>query len=237
MLEIILYSTLGLLGTAIGAFLGIFFGKKMIGKTLAITAGIMGGLVIFDLFPLSLSLSDPIVALISTAIGILGVMLLGNVIGKFQPLKQKNRMINSGLILLFSMALHNFPEGMAIGSGGAESTQTGFIIALTIALHDIPEGMAVATPFVGGSVKNRKVFLMTIFSSLSTIVGAVIGYLLGSISDYTNAICLGIASGAMLYVVVRELLPGSLKSSSVRDVIIFSFVGVLISIIFISVIG
>ncbi|MDD4000025.1 MAG: ZIP family metal transporter [Bacilli bacterium] len=234
MLEVIIYSTLGLIGTAIGGVLGIFFGKKMLGKTLALTAGIMGGLVIFDIFPLAWGLSDSIIALLSFGIGLLGVMLIGKIVYKTQSPIKENRLINSGMILLLSMALHNFPEGMAIGSGGAESSKTGLIIALTIAMHDIPEGMAVATPFVGGSIKSQKVFFLTILSSLSTILGAVIGYLLGNISDNMNAICLGIAAGAMIAVVASELLPNAFKYDSKREVIFLTILGVIVSIIFIA---
>ncbi|HEY8395633.1 MAG TPA: ZIP family metal transporter [Bacilli bacterium] len=234
MLQVIFYCLLGIVGTAIGALLGIFFGKRMLGGTLALTAGIMVGLVIFDLFPLSVRLSDIIIALLSTAIGVIGVLLLNAGIEKIHPLKSENKMINTGMVLLFSMALHNFPEGMAIGSGSAESAGTGFLVALAIGLHDLPEGMAVAAPFVGGKLKNRKVFFLTLFSGFSTVFGALLGFFLGNLSVKMNAVALGFASGAMLCVVFRELLPEARKNASLFDTVLYLLSGILISIILIS---
>lgn len=236
MLEIIFYSSLGIVGTAIGAVLGIIFGTRKIGRTLALTAGIMLGIVVFEIFPLSYQLSDLLTAFLSTAIGVVAIMLISTVIGKVNPFKQDNRMLNMGLILLISMALHNFPEGMAIGAGGAESSRTGLLVGLTIAFHDLPEGMAVAVPFVGGKLKNRRVFLLTLLSAFSTVLGALVGYLLGSISDYMNAVSLGFAGGAMLFVVFRELLPAALKDIKFKEMILYLLSGVLISIILITVI-
>ena len=236
MLEIIFYSSLGIIGTAIGAVFGIFFGTKKIGKTLALTAGIMLGIVVFEILPLSYQLSDFFTALVACAIGVLGITLISALIGKANPFKQDNRMLNMGLVILVSMALHNFPEGMAIGAGGAESSRTGLLVGLTIAFHDLPEGIAVAIPFVGGKLAKRRVFFLTLLSAFSTVLGALVGYLLGSISDYMNAVSLGVAGGAMLFVVFRELLPASLKDIKVSETILYLLTGILISIILISVI-
>jgi ZIP family zinc transporter len=222
MLDIIFLSSLGLVGTAVGGILGILFGRKMLGKTLAITGGIMAGIVFFDLLPLSLSLTDPIFCFLSTASGLC-------LVGLFNIKKQPNRPLeNTGWILLLTMALHNFPEGLAIGSSGAESARTGVIVAVTIALHDVPEGMAVATPFVGGKYKTRSIFFLTMLSGLSTVAGGVLGFWLGNLSPHMNAFCLGLAGGAMLYVVFVELLPAACKTTAKKTAILYFLGGLII---------
>ena len=123
---------------------------------------------------------------------------------------------------------------MAIGAE-VRKVAHGLLVGLTIAFHDLPEGIAVAIPFVGGKLAKRRVFL-TLLSAFSTVLGALVGYLLGSISDYMNAVSLGVAGGAMLFVVFRELLPASLKDIKVSETILYLLTGILISIILISVI-
>lgn len=62
-------------------------------------------------------------------------------------------MLRTGIIMAIAIALHNFPEGLAIGAAGSAETAGGIAVALTIALHNVPEGMSVAAPLAGGGVK------------------------------------------------------------------------------------
>ena len=87
---------------------------------------------------------------------------------------------------------------------------SGFLIALVIGLHNIPEGMAVGVPLIAGGMKRSKAILTTALSGLPTVLGAVIGYMLGSLSPVWHILSLSFASGAMLYVVFGELLPESI---------------------------
>ena len=233
MLQVLLFSLLGILGTAIGALFGIFFGKRRIGGTLAATGGIMLGLVLFDLFPLAVRLADPILAFLAGGVGVFGVLTLCRTLPKIKPLRESNKMFAMGLLLLVSMSLHNFPEGMAIGSGSAESAGTGLLVAVAIALHDLPEGMAVAAPFVGGN-RQREGVLLALFSGLSTILGALLGFFLGNLSPKANALALALASGAMLAVAFRELLPEARKNSSPAETGLFLALGILVALILIA---
>lgn len=234
MLQVLLFSLLGILGTAIGALFGIFFGKRRIGGTLAATGGIMLGLVLFDLFPLAVRLADPILAFLAGGVGVFGVLTLCRTLPKIKPLRESNKMFAMGLLLLVSMSLHNFPEGMAIGSGSAESAGTGLLVAVAIALHDLPEGMAVAAPFVGGKLGSGKAFLLALFSGLSTVLGALLGFFLGNLSPKANALALALASGAMLAVAFRELLPEARKNSSPAETGLFLALGILVALILIA---
>ncbi|MBR0139869.1 MAG: ZIP family metal transporter [Firmicutes bacterium] len=122
----------------------------------------------------------------------------------------------AGLVMAAAIALHNVPEGMVIGASFARtadsilSNRGGLIMALVIGLHNIPEGMAVAVPLISGGMSRRRSVGVTALSGAPTILGAVMGFLIGTISPTALVISLSFASGAMLYVVFGELLPESI---------------------------
>lgn len=117
----------------------------------------------------------------------------------------------AGLVMAFAIALHNFPEGMVIGASYASDELTGGVgglaMAIVIGLHNIPEGMAVSVPLVAGGMHKVKATLLTALTGAPTILGAMLGYFLGTLSPVMLALSLSFASGAMLYVVFGELLP------------------------------
>ncbi len=122
----------------------------------------------------------------------------------------------AGLVMAAAIALHNVPEGMVIGASFATtadqllSNRGGLIMAAVIGLHNIPEGMAVAVPLISGGMRKRHSVAVTALSGAPTILGALIGFLIGAISPTALVISLSFASGAMLYVVFGELLPESI---------------------------
>jgi len=81
------------------------------------------------------------------------------------------------------------------------------VLAILIGLHNIPEGMAVSVPLISGGMPRSKAVLLTALSGVPTMVGALLGYLIGEIGAVGLALSLGFASGAMLYVVFGEILP------------------------------
>ncbi len=128
--------------------------------------------------------------------------------------KSRRQLFLAGLVMAFAIALHNFPEGMVIGASYASDEATGGIgglaAAIIIGLHNIPEGMAVSVPLVAGGMRKVKASLLTAVTGAPTILGAMLGYFLGTLSPVMLALSLSFASGAMLYVVFGELLPESI---------------------------
>ena len=122
----------------------------------------------------------------------------------------------AGLVMAAAIALHNVPEGMVIGASFARSAgeiltnRGGLTMAIVIGLHNIPEGMAVAVPLISGDMKKWKAVMTTAFTGSPTILGAILGFLLGAMGPTALAVSLSFASGAMLYVVFGELLPESI---------------------------
>ena len=117
----------------------------------------------------------------------------------------------AGIVMACAIALHNVPEGMTIGASYASNEgvmgSAALVLAILIGLHNIPEGMAVSVPLITGGIKKWKAVLITASSGIPTVLGALLGYLLGEIGAMGLALSLGFASGAMLYVVFGEILP------------------------------
>ena len=120
----------------------------------------------------------------------------------------------AGVVMACAIALHNVPEGMTIGASYAGNEgvmgRAALVLAVIIGLHNIPEGMAVSVPLISGGMPKWKAVLITAASGIPTILGALLGYLLGEIGPLGLTLSLGFASGAMLYVVFGEILPQSI---------------------------
>ena len=139
----------------------------------------------------------------------------------------------AGLVMAAAIALHNVPEGMVIGASFARtadsllSNRGGLIMALVIGLHNIPEGMAVAVPLISGGMSKGHSVCVTALSGSPTILGAVMGFLIGTISPTALVLSLSFASGAMLYVVFGELLPESILMWKSKLPATFTVLGML----------
>ncbi len=120
----------------------------------------------------------------------------------------------AGVVMACAIALHNVPEGMTIGASYASNDgvmgSAALVLAVLIGLHNIPEGMAVSVPLISGGMAKWKAVLITASSGIPTILGALLGYLLGEIGPLGLCMSLGFASGAMLYVVFGEIMPQSI---------------------------
>ena len=120
----------------------------------------------------------------------------------------------AGIVMACAIALHNVPEGMTIGASYAVGDGTlgkaAVVLAVIIGLHNIPEGMAVSVPLISGGMAKWKAVLITAATGIPTILGALLGYLLGEIGPMGLTMSLGFASGAMLYVVFGEIIPQSI---------------------------
>lgn len=206
----------GTFGTTLGGIIGIKFknpSKKFLSFILSFASGLMTAILSFDLIPEALKISSIPNAVIGILLGII-CMIACNVIVdkkfKIPPTTdtQKN-LLRTGIITSIGLALHNFPEGLAIGSGFGASITLGYSLAVAICIHDIPEGISMAVPMKNGGMNPSKVLFYVILSGITTGVGAFVGKIIGGISDNVISICLTFAAGAMLYIVSGELIPES----------------------------
>ena len=141
----------------------------------------------------------------------------------------------AGVVMACAIALHNVPEGMTIGASYASNNgamgDAALILAILIGLHNIPEGMAVSVPLISGGMGKVKAVLITASSGIPTVLGALLGYLLGEIGAVGLAMSLGFASGAMLYVVFGEILPQSILMHHSKIPAFSTIVGILVGLL------
>ena len=143
----------------------------------------------------------------------------------------------AGIVMASAIALHNVPEGMTIGASYASDDgvmgSAALALAVLIGLHNIPEGMAVSVPLISGGMQKWKAVLITAATGIPTIVGALLGYVLGEIGPLGLAMSLGFASGAMLYVVFGEILPQSFLMYNSKLPAFSAIVGILVGLLII----
>ena len=207
----------GVVGTGLGGVIAIFLGeipKKLLGIVLYFSAFIMLVVVGFELIPEAIKMSNITVAFFGIILGTFLLIIIDFYIKRIEVIKNKltkNSFLKTGILIAIGISLHNFPEGLAVGSGIVASIALGLNIALVIAIHDIPEGIAVALPLKIAGISNLKVLSLVILSGLPTGLGALIGAIIGNISTTVIALCLSGAAGAMLYIVANELIPQARK--------------------------
>ena len=138
----------------------------------------------------------------------------------------------AGVVMASAIALHNVPEGMTIGASYASNNgvmgSSALVLAVLIGLHNIPEGMAVSVPLISGGMSKPKAVMMTALSGVPTMVGALLGFLIGDIGLLGLALSLGFASGAMLYVVFGEIFPQAILMHHSKIPAFSSIVGILV---------
>jgi ZIP family zinc transporter len=127
-------------------------------------------------------------------------------------------------LLMFAMTLHNFPEGMAVGvSFGGGELGSAVALAIGIGLQNVPEGLAIALPLRRGGMSRGRAFFWGQLSAAIEPVAGVVGAALVLASAAFLPYGMAAAAGAMLYVVVEELIPETVRSGTI-DVATLGFI-------------
>jgi len=125
-------------------------------------------------------------------------------------------------LLVLAITLHNIPEGLAIGvafgavaAGFPSASLTAAIaLAIGIGIQNLPEGTAVAMPLRRDGMSRRKSFLYGQFSGMAEPISAVVGVLAVTFMTPLLPFALSFAAGAMIFVVVEEVIPGSQENGN-----------------------
>lgn len=205
----------GIIGTGTGGLVAFFINKisnRFLSLILEFSAGLMTAVVCFELLPNAFELGGTFLTFCGIFTGVGIILLIENFIRKAKFIKNRyggNSLLKAGILVAIGIALHNFPEGFAVGSGFEASIGLGLTLTAVIVIHDIPEGIAMAVPMRAGGFSKTKAFALTVFSGVPMGLGALFGAMLGEISSRMIAACLGFAGGAMLYIVYGELVTES----------------------------
>jgi ZIP family zinc transporter len=127
-------------------------------------------------------------------------------------------------LLMLAMTLHNFPEGLAVGvSFGGGELGDATALAIGIGLQNIPEGLAIALPLRRGGISRGRAFFWGQLSAAVEPIAGVIGAALVLASGAFLPYGMAAAAGAMLYVVVEELIPETVRCGT-TDVATLGFI-------------
>ncbi len=117
-----------------------------------------------------------------------------------------SRPLERELLIALAMVVHNIPEGMAVGVAATKSSAEGLVLALAIGLQDVPEGLAVALPLVASKGK-WIAFSIGVASGVAEAISALLPPLVVEHVELALPFMMALAAGAMIYVVIHEVVP------------------------------
>jgi ZIP family zinc transporter len=217
-MEVILGILIPFIGTILGSLL-VYIMKKEIYKKIEIiiygfAVGVMMAALIWSLIIPAMEQSVSIVPIV---IGLVIGVVIFFVIDKVMDGKVKK--IDN---LMLAVTLHNIPEGMAVGvafasylSGGL-SLAAAYALAIGIAIQNFPEGSVISFPLLKKGYSKNKAFLYGFISGIFELLGTLITLLFTSFIISILPYMLCIAAGAMMYVIVIELIPESDSKSKLN---------------------
>ena len=208
--------------TVLGAAMVFFFKnvkREIMNVMIALSAGIMLSAGIFSLLLPSieqannLNLNTPLVVSLSILLGSL-LLIFGDKFSNKYILSD-NANSKSTILLIVSIVLHNIPEGMAIGCAfgsiiyGLEGATIAAAISLAvgIGIQNFPEGAAISIPLRNAGYSRLKSFVIGALTGIVEPIGALIGALLVLKIKLFLPYLLAFAAGAMIFVVIEELIP------------------------------
>lgn len=217
------------IGTTLGAAC-VFFMRKSIRPViqkglLGFASGVMIAAAVWSLLIPAIDMSEHmgnlsfVPAVVGFSVGILFLLLMDLLIPHLHIDSDKPEGLKSGLkkntMLVLAVTLHNIPEGMAVGvtfagvaAGNSQITMAGAIaLAVGISIQNFPEGAIISLPLCSDGTKKGKAFLLGMLSGVVEPVAAVITIMLTSLVVPILPYLLSFAAGAMVYVVVEELIP------------------------------
>jgi ZIP family zinc transporter len=213
-LSIILVSAVvGVVGTGAGGLIVCLRGnpsKKLLSLFLGYSGGVMVSLVAFDLMPEAIELGGTLLPLAFMVIGAVTIMIFDMIlphVHHFSCDEESMRFARTAYVVAMGIAMHDLPEGLAVGAGLASGSSLGFRVAALMFLHNMPEGMAVAGPLACIGRKRSNILLISAATGLPSVAGAAVGALFGTVSPEVLSASLAFAAGAMLFVTFDEVIP------------------------------
>lgn len=228
-LDVILGILLPFAGTTLGAAMVFFMRKEMNEKLqkglLGFASGVMIAASVWSLLIPAIEMAEEggQIAWIPAAAGFLlgiGFLLLLDTVTPHQHFQESEpegiqASLRKTTMLMLAVTLHNIPEGMAVGvtfagvlSDNVLITMTGaFVLSAGIAIQNFPEGAIISLPLRSEGNKRSKSFALGVLSGAVEPVGAILAIALASIVTPILPYMLAFAAGAMIYVVVEELIP------------------------------
>lgn len=233
-MEIIIGFMIPFLGTVLGSLM-VYFLKSKLNRNfeiiiLGFSAGVMIAASIWSLIIPAIELAD--YNILSVIFGLLTSVLIFFIMDIFLDKKEKSK--NH---MMLAITLHNIPEGMAVGiayasllSGVSNVTfATCLALSIGIGIQNFPEGAIVSLPLRKKGYSKIKSFIYGVISAIFELLGAIITLLFTNIIEIILPFLLAFAAGAMIYVVIIELIPESISKNRLNVIgFIFGFLVMMV---------
>ncbi|KAL4137240.1 hypothetical protein PRIC2_000762 [Phytophthora ramorum] len=142
-------------------------------------------------------------------------------------LKAKEEFRRAGVMTGIAVAIHNFPEGLALFVSSLSGLRSGVVLSIGIILHNFPEGVAIAAPVYYATGSKMEAFKWTALSGIAQPCGAAIGWaaVSGGMSFGLQASLYGVVAGMLVCITVKELIKGAYKFDPKGKVFVVAFFG------------
>jgi len=234
LMDVALGALVVLVATCLGSFVVVVI-RRIDRFLYSVMLAFSGGVMTFSVMEMSMqshASSGEVAAIAGLASGAVLLLAFDRLLPHIHARIRKSELMvpkKKAALLAGALTLHNVPEGFAVGSAFASSVPLGWVLTASIALQDIPEGLLVSAPLACYGVNTRKAVGFGIFSGIVEAAAAVSGYMLLSIVKTAVPLALSVSAGAMLYVVLVEIMPDAFTRGVERKAALFFLAGFAIA--------
>lgn len=228
--------------TVLGSSLVFFFKKtnrNMMDALLGVAGGVMIAASFFSLIAPAIERAEELGQtswlIVSLGFFLGGVLLF--VTDKISSKVIKDSSNKKNFMILLSITIHNIPEGLVVGLAfgsivyGNVSLMSAVMLALGIGIQNLPEGSSISLPLRRSGMSRKKAFFLGQISGIVEPIAGVLGALLVLKIEWILPISLAFAAGAMIYVVVEEIIPESQTNKRKDLMAFFTLIGFIIMMI------
>ena len=219
---VIWYSMLTAIATGLGV-IPLVFSKRIPPRLMSLASALASGLLLAAAFQLvQTGTSDnAAITIAGIVVGVVLITVSRNWLER-RSSPEVSELAKAGIlraiVIVGVMTIHSFPEGIALGLSLAKGLSFGSLISVVIALHNIPEGLAIGLVLVPQGVKTWKAGFWSVVSSLPQPLMAVPAFFLARKFELFLPFGLGLAAGAMIWMIGAEVLPEACGKTSSRSI-------------------
>ena len=201
----------------VGGVLSLFGGllllsHKKTAKALArystpFAAGALLAAAFFDLLPESLHQLSADTAAIWILSGIVSFFLLEHFVHWFHHHHEHAGEVTPAPLIVFGDSLHNLLDGIAIGAAFLVDAPTGIVAAIAVAAHEIPQEIGDFGLLLKFGYNRQKIITINVLSALTSTVGAIVTFWLGSEAELPVGVLLAVTAGLFIYIAASDLIP------------------------------
>ncbi len=228
----LLFTVLAFISTFLGGLVGIRY-KDRLHLILGLTAGVLLGVVAFDIFPEIIELVhtvdvDPVYPMIALVSGFLIFHVLEKTLLIHHSHEESyghHKHPHVGIMSALALSGHSFLDGVGIGLGFQVSAEAGLLIAVAVLAHDFSDGLNTVSLMLAHKNTSRSALIFLIIDALAPVLGGL-STLLFSVPDNMLVIYLGFFAGFLLYIGASDILPEAHREKSSFKTVLMTLFGV-----------